>query len=517
MHLLSVSTVVGLALTCAASAQTVRAFGVDNDPIGEAVLERIDEDLLVTNAAGLAEYGSTFEVGPVKSASVSYHVETDTPPDTFVETRFLHMAGTNTIRMQRAEHGYAVHTEFNGVDAETFTLEAFLDGELIEEVAGLTDGDVIISSDEEWSIFCWTIKCTWCSIHQCNEYGWVKVEDEAVAPTRTITVLGNEIEADALIMRPDGDGSAGPLERIETVAHGIESFQVTAQGRGYADQEIESPVGHLTRGLTHIGVGDVEIDGLDGGSVCEIRNLGATGLDGVDVTLPGAVLSWKAEFGAIDPTIDDGSALTLRAMAMVNGAIDQEAARLSATKDGMDVLLQAGFYGEIDPALQQVEVRLGGELVATVDASSVLVLDAWPSAASFENTGCDGECAETGNPICKFDFTNVVFLLLAGQLYEGDEVVFKPLDVDTPAETSIMTRVKIEGNGLGELVIEDQQVQRAGGCAADINADGALDILDFVAFQAIFQAGDMTADLNNDGVLSILDFIAFQGMFLAGC
>jgi outer membrane protein assembly factor BamB len=56
-----------------------------------------------------------------------------------------------------------------------------------------------------------------------------------------------------------------------------------------------------------------------------------------------------------------------------------------------------------------------------------------------------------------------------------------------------------------------------GGCAGDFNGDGALNILDFVAFQAAFQAGDAAADANGDGVLNVLDFVAFQSTFKKGC
>jgi len=55
------------------------------------------------------------------------------------------------------------------------------------------------------------------------------------------------------------------------------------------------------------------------------------------------------------------------------------------------------------------------------------------------------------------------------------------------------------------------------GCKAGFNGDGALNILDFVAFQAAFQAGDPAADANGDGVLNILDFVAFQSQFQEGC
>jgi len=54
-------------------------------------------------------------------------------------------------------------------------------------------------------------------------------------------------------------------------------------------------------------------------------------------------------------------------------------------------------------------------------------------------------------------------------------------------------------------------------CPADFNADGDLDVLDFLAFQTAFGSGDPAADFNADGHLDVLDFLAFQAAFTAGC
>ena len=54
-------------------------------------------------------------------------------------------------------------------------------------------------------------------------------------------------------------------------------------------------------------------------------------------------------------------------------------------------------------------------------------------------------------------------------------------------------------------------------CFADINGDGELNILDFVAFQALFVSGDPVADCNGDGELNVLDFVCYQGIFQDGC
>ena len=55
------------------------------------------------------------------------------------------------------------------------------------------------------------------------------------------------------------------------------------------------------------------------------------------------------------------------------------------------------------------------------------------------------------------------------------------------------------------------------GCYPDCNADGVLNILDFVCFQAAFLDGAIEADCNRDCVFSILDFVCFQSRFVAGC
>jgi len=54
-------------------------------------------------------------------------------------------------------------------------------------------------------------------------------------------------------------------------------------------------------------------------------------------------------------------------------------------------------------------------------------------------------------------------------------------------------------------------------CGADVNDDGDLSILDFIAFQGMFQSGDPGADCNGDGALNVLDFSCFQSLFVGGC
>jgi hypothetical protein len=54
-------------------------------------------------------------------------------------------------------------------------------------------------------------------------------------------------------------------------------------------------------------------------------------------------------------------------------------------------------------------------------------------------------------------------------------------------------------------------------CPADVNGDGALNVLDFVAFQLLWQAEDPGADCDRNGTFDVIDFICFQSLFVAGC
>jgi hypothetical protein len=54
-------------------------------------------------------------------------------------------------------------------------------------------------------------------------------------------------------------------------------------------------------------------------------------------------------------------------------------------------------------------------------------------------------------------------------------------------------------------------------CPADCNADGALNIFDFLCFQGLVTTGDPEADCNGDGNVNIFDFLCFQGLVTQGC
>ena len=67
------------------------------------------------------------------------------------------------------------------------------------------------------------------------------------------------------------------------------------------------------------------------------------------------------------------------------------------------------------------------------------------------------------------------------------------------------------------VLVTDEAAEPGVCCAADVNGDGALNVLDFVAFQEAFVAGEPAADCDGSGAFDILDFVCYQNLFNAGC
>ena len=78
--------------------------------------------------------------------------------------------------------------------------------------------------------------------------------------------------------------------------------------------------------------------------------------------------------------------------------------------------------------------------------------------------------------------------------------------------------LQIDGVSPGAVFYDNASFEMVeASCPADVNGDGALNILDFVAFQELFVQSDPTADCDGNGQWNILDFVCFQQLFQAGC
>jgi hypothetical protein len=90
--------------------------------------------------------------------------------------------------------------------------------------------------------------------------------------------------------------------------------------------------------------------------------------------------------------------------------------------------------------------------------------------------------------------------------------------VDQLAEVDSIDSTGIRAAFMEALLITSEKVVPAQpGCFADCDANGALNILDFVCYQNLFVTGDLGADCDGNGALNILDFVCYQNAFVEGC
>ncbi|MEQ8316276.1 MAG: GC-type dockerin domain-anchored protein [Phycisphaerales bacterium] len=78
-----------------------------------------------------------------------------------------------------------------------------------------------------------------------------------------------------------------------------------------------------------------------------------------------------------------------------------------------------------------------------------------------------------------------------------------------------LDRAEIHADGAQAMIIAGAGF--TGGCRADCDGSGDLNIFDFLCFQNLFASGDLAADFDGDGRLTIFDFLEFQNAFATGC
>ena len=104
---------------------------------------------------------------------------------------------------------------------------------------------------------------------------------------------------------------------------------------------------------------------------------------------------------------------------------------------------------------------------------------------------------------------------------EDEEIWSEPFGgfVGGDAGALMYARLIVEEPGEDRIFLDNFRVDwaEAGGCAADFNGDGELNVLDFVAFQLAWSDQDPLADCDSSGTFDVLDFVCFQSAFLEGC
>jgi hypothetical protein len=184
---------------------------------------------------------------------------------------------------------------------------------------------------------------------------------------------------------------------------------------------------------------------------------------------------------------------------------------LAATKKGDDLVVQPDFSGagiSTVPVRAYRDGRLVGE--GAVPTGGSLGLHRFCSSLTW--------CYELN----QFDQLVLVLkcdewfgLSLPGQPeVEVDRIELAPRGVD--GAFGGVDRLELKATGVEKLMVLDVG-DLSGGCFADCDGSGALDIFDFLCFQNAFAAGEPYADCDGDGQRDIFDFLCFQNAFAAGC
>ena len=87
--------------------------------------------------------------------------------------------------------------------------------------------------------------------------------------------------------------------------------------------------------------------------------------------------------------------------------------------------------------------------------------------------------------------------------------------VTLAGEPEIATRLSLVQNYAASIDLLNVRPSDRRAYLADLNGDGALDMLDLLAFQRWLDAGDMRADFSGDGALDHMDSLAFQSEMVA--
>jgi probable HAF family extracellular repeat protein len=230
---------------------------------------------------------------------------------------------------------------------------------------------------------------------------------------------------------------------------------------------------------------------------------GAGQIAGVVLPAPGSLDFIAARWGSIDsfPDFVDPPNGFLKGEAL---AIN-EAGDIAGSFVGEENVVEAFMYEFAEGANPTLLGQLPGSVVPFSRAND---LNDAGQVVGYGNAG---------------EFLTHAFLWQEGTMYDLNDLV-DPIDGVLYLDDAVS--ITEDGRILAQGMVDDTPgfMKKAivvltpeGGCPADINGDGELNILDFVEFQNLFVAGDPAADCDASGELNILDFVCFQGLFQAGC
>lgn len=169
-----------------------------------------------------------------------------------------------------------------------------------------------------------------------------------------------------------------------------------------------------------------------------------------------------------------------------------------------DGVFSAGVPGGVTSQLMTAYVNAGGHLYIAGGAAAGGEVQLWNGVLHMHGLSFQAGFNGVGGII---DVSSADHPVLAGvqQLYQNNGSSIVDLTDGDAAEVIFY----LDEDGL-YAVVEDA-------CSADFNADGNLNILDFVAFQGAFVSQSLRADCDGSGEFDVLDFVCYQTAFSAGC
>jgi hypothetical protein len=312
------------------------------------------------------------------------------------------------------------------------------------------------------------------------------------------------------------DFSHGSIRRISADGSGLETlFEVGGGLRGF---DIDLAAGKIY--WTDVNVPAIRRANLDGSGVETVLSSVLTWPPDVLLNVAADTMYFgdQVEFELSRAALDGSGHVVLRSTAFHTGiAADLLAGKLYwSTSPSM-------FFGDI------VRTDLAGANLETVITNSGkparLAVD--PAGGWIYWTDYVVDVVRRG----RLDGSQVQDLYFVGANFNPRGIaldlehglVYWGQDIDFDGTGGRLMRMGLDGflpetvaDGLGQ--VNDLFIVPAdAACYADCNADGALNIFDFLCFQGKVTTGDPTADCNGDGSINIFDFLCFQGAVTQGC
>jgi hypothetical protein len=107
---------------------------------------------------------------------------------------------------------------------------------------------------------------------------------------------------------------------------------------------------------------------------------------------------------------------------------------------------------------------------------------------------------------------------IVGKPPEEREIIdVKEMSVEGVTFDTLRIHASLNGNNTTFRAMVDDLSIIAGGCYADFDGSGVLDLFDFLSFVNAFNAGEDRADCDGSVGLDLFDFLCFVNEFNAGC